>query len=280
MDVITKIDEMSAKVISIKERKESIGFVPTMGALHEGHLNLIQNARDENNRLIVSIFVNPTQFDESEDFNSYPRQSDKDVEIAASVNVDVIFVPSTEELYPEGFCTNVVQNKLTETLCGRSRPGHFRGVTTIVTKLFNIIRPDRVYFGQKDYQQSVVVKRLVRDLNMEIDVKVLPTIREKDGLAFSSRNKRLNSEERLGAVCLYNSLLKAKTMVALKEKSTKKIIEEMVSIINSAEHNKIDYVSIVDPDTLDNVSWIDGKVVAVVAVWIGATRLIDNMILE
>lgn len=280
MDVITKVNEMQTRVLSIKDRKESIGFVPTMGALHEGHVSLIRSARNENDELIVSIYLNPTQFDNKDDFDNYPHQLDKDIEIIERENADVIFAPGTEEMYPEGFCTYVTQGKLIGSLCGRLRPGHFNGVTTIVTKLFNIIRPDRAYFGQKDYQQSIVIKKLVTDLNMEVDVKVLPTVRDEDGLALSSRNKHLNPEERHSALCIYGSLLKAKSMFASSVKDSKEIIEEMTSIIKKAKHTRIDYISIVNTHTLEDVSPINGKAVAAVAVWIGNTRLIDNLILE
>jgi len=280
MDVITNVNEMQTRVLSIKDRKESIGFVPTMGAFHEGHVSLIRSARNENDELIVSIYLNPTQFDNKDDFDNYPHQLDKDIEIVERENADVVFAPDTEEMYPEGFCTYVTQGKLIDSLCGRLRPGHFNGVTTIVTKLFNIIRPDRAYFGQKDYQQSIVIKKLVADLNMEIDVKVLPTVRDEDGLALSSRNKRLNPEERHSALCIYGSLLKAKSMFASNIKDSKEIIEEMTSIIKKVKHTKIDYISIVNAHTLEDVSSINGKAVAAVAVWIGNTRLIDNLILE
>ena len=280
MEVITKINEMKTRVSSIKDRKETIGLVPTMGALHEGHLSLIRNARDENEKLIVSIFVNPTQFDNKEDFKAYPQQLDEDIEIARGENVDMVFAPGVDELYPDGYCTYVLQSKLTESLCGEKRPGHFKGVTTIVTKLFNIIKPDRAYFGQKDYQQSVVVKKLVKDLNMEIEVKVIPIVRDRDGLALSSRNKHLDSQERRNALCIYNSLLHAKSLYSSNTKEVKKIIEEMTSIIESTKHTKIDYVSIVNPDTLENISRINGKAVAAVAAYVGNTRLIDNIILE
>lgn len=280
MEVIRKINEMQTWVYSIKDRKESIGFVPTMGALHEGHVSLMRSARDENDELVVSIYLNPTQFDNKEDFDNYPRRLDKDIEIVERENADVVFAPDTEEMYPEGFCTYVTQDKFTDTMCGRLRPGHFNGVATIVTKLFNIVKPDRAYFGQKDYQQSVVIEKLVADLKMEIDVKVLPTVRDEDGLALSSRNKRLSPEERRSALCIYGSLLKAKSMFASNIKDAKEIIEEMTAIIKKAKHTRIDYISIVNAHTLKDVSLINGKAVAAVAVWIGNTRLIDNLILE
>ena len=280
MEVITKINKMRVMVLSVKDRKRTIGFVPTMGALHDGHISLMRSARKENDELIVSIYLNPTQFDNNEDFDKYPRQLDKDIEIIRKENADVVFAPSNEEMYPNGFCTNVRQNRLTEALCGRVRLGHFNGVTTIVTKLFNIIKPDRAYFGQKDYQQSAVIKRLVADLNMNVDIKVCPTVREEDGLALSSRNKRLNLEERQSALCLYDSLLKARAMFDSNIRDTKNIMKEMTSVIKKTKHTKIDYISIVNERTLEELSLIDGKALAAVAVWIGNTRLIDNIILE
>ena len=280
MEVIKTIKEMHTRISSIKDRKESIGFVPTMGALHEGHISLINNARNENKIIIVTIFVNPTQFNDKDDYDDYPHQLDEDIEIAEGAGVDIVFAPCVEELYPEGFCTYIEQTKLTGSLCGKSRPGHFRGVATIVTKLFNILKPDRAYFGQKDYQQSVVIKRLVEDLNINIEIKVLPIVREEDGLALSSRNKHLNPEERLSAPCIYNSLLRAQSLFNSNEKNSANIIREMASIINNAKHTKIDYVSIVDLDTLEYIPQINGKAVASVAVYVGNTRLIDNIILE
>jgi len=280
MEVITQINEMRTWVLSVKDRKKSIGFVPTMGALHDGHISLMRSARSENDELIVSIYLNPTQFDNNVDFDNYPRELNRDIEIIRKENADVVFAPSTEEMYPDGFCTNVRQDRINDALCGRVRPGHFNGVTTIVTKLFNIIKPDRAYFGQKDYQQSVVIKRLVADLNMDIDIQVCPTVREEDGLALSSRNERLNHEERQNALCIYGSLLKAKAMFASNIRDAKEIIEEMTSIIKKTKHTKVDYISIVNTRTLEDLSLINEKALAAVAVWIGNTRLIDNTILE
>ena len=271
---------MRTRVLSVKDRKTHVGLVPTMGALHDGHISLIRSARKENDELVVSIFLNPTQFDNNDDFDKYPRQLNEDIEIIRNENVDVVFAPCTEEMYPEGFCTNVTQDRLSDTLCGGVRPGHFNGVATIVTKLFNIIQPCRAYFGQKDYQQSAIIKRLVADMNMEIDIRVCPTVREEDGLALSSRNRRLNPEERQNALCVYGSLLKARDMFASNVRNAKEIIEEMTSVIKKSKHTKIDYVSIVNADTLENLSSINGKALATVAVWIGNTRLIDNTILE
>ena len=280
MEVITKINEMQTRVLSVRDRKKSIGFVPTMGALHDGHISLIRSAREENDEIVVSIYLNPTQFDNSDDFDKYPRQLNKDIEIIRKENADVIFTPCTEEMYPDGFCTHVTQDKLTDALCGGVRPGHFNGVTTIVTKLFNIIDPDRAYFGQKDYQQSAIIKRLVADMNMDVDIRVCPTVREEDGLALSSRNKRLSLEDRKDALCIHGSLQKAGAMFASNVRDAKDIVEEMTSVIKKTKQARIDYISIVNVDTLEDLSFINGRALAAVAVWIGNTRLIDNTILE
>ena len=280
MEVITKINEMQTRVLSVRDRKKSIGFVPTMGALHDGHISLIRSAREENDELVVSIYLNPTQFDNSDDFDKYPRQLNKDIEIIRKENADVIFTPCTEEMYPDGFCTHVTQDKLTDALCGGVRPGHFNGVTTIVTKLFNIIDPDRAYFGQKDYQQSAIIKRLVADMNMDVDIRVCPTVREEDGLALSSRNKRLSLEDRKDALCIHGSLQKAGAMFASNVRDAKDIVEEMTSVIKKTKQTRIDYISIVNVDTLEDLSFINGRALAAVAVWIRNTRLIDNTILE
>ena len=280
MEVITKINEMQTRVLSVRDRKKSIGFVPTMGALHDGHISLIRSAREENDEIVVSIYLNPTQFDNSDDFDKYPRQLNKDIEIIRKENADVIFTPCTEEMYPDGFCTHVTQDKLTDALCGGVRPGHFNGVTTIVTKLFNIIDPDRAYFGQKDYQQSAIIKRLVADMNMDVDIRVCPTVREEDGLALSSRNKRLSLEDRKDALCIHGSLQKAGAMFASNVRDAKDIVEEMTSVIKKTKQARIDYISIVNVDTLEDLSFINGRALAAVAVWLGNTRLIDNIILE
>ncbi|GJQ60046.1 MAG: pantothenate synthetase [Candidatus Scalindua sp.] len=261
-------------------QKCSIGFVPTMGTLHEGHLSLIRSARDECDKLIVSIFVNPMQFDREDDLAAYPQQLETDIDIVKKEKVDVVFAPCKEEIYPEGFCTRVELKKLTENLCGKRRPGHFEGVATIITKLFNIVKPDRAYLGQKDYQQYIIIKRLVQDLNMGIDIKLLPTVRDKDGLALSSRNRHLSAEERIKARCLYEALLKAKSLVRDNQREVEKIKSEMEGIILHVRDAKIDYISIVDSDTLIEKTEVSGDTIAAVAVWIGSTRLIDNIVID
>ncbi len=280
MRLITTIREMKDMVSELKKENQTIGFVPTMGALHEGHLSLIRAAKIETNAVVVSIFVNPIQFCPGEDFKRYPRQLEQDTGLLYQLGgVDTIFFPDAAEMYPEGFCTSVDVKGLGNRLCGLSRPGHFGGVATVVTKLFNIVKPDAAYFGQKDFQQTVIIKRLVADLNMDIEIKVLPTVRDNDGLALSSRNQYLSREERQDALCLYQSLLKAKSLATAGETDTGKIIDEMVNIINRTQNSRIDYVSIVNPDTLEDLQEIKDCAIAVLAVWIGKTRLIDNMTL-
>jgi len=261
-----------------KLKGKKIGFVPTMGALHQGHLSLIRKAREECDRVVVSIFVNPTQFGPGEDFDRYPRDLESDVRLCEREGVDVVFAPSVEEMYPENFSTWVeVKGNLTETLEGAHRPGHFRGVTTVLTKLFNIVIPDCSYFGEKDYQQALVVKKLVDDLNIPVEIVLAPTIREIDGLACSSRNRYLSKEERRAAKVLYQSLLRAKTEIQDGEDNPSCIISSMEDLILEEPLAKIDYIAIVDPVSLKPVKRIRGEVLVAVAVKIGKTRLIDNM---
>ncbi len=279
-EVIKEIEDMKEKASLLRARAQTIGFVPTMGALHEGHLSLIRRARAENDVLIVSIFVNPTQFDKGSDFRSYPRQFESDLEIASQEGVGVVFAPDGDEMYPMGHSTYVeVTGGLTKGLCGASRPGHFRGVATVVAKLFNIVRPDRAYFGRKDYQQAVIIKRLVRDFGFDIDVVVLPTVREPDGLAISSRNQHLTDDERQKALSIYRALARASELYDLGERDTKVIGREMRNILNEWGITRIDYISVVDPETLEDVETTRAGVVVAIAAWVGDTRLIDNMAL-
>jgi len=253
-----------------------IGFVPTMGALHEGHLSLVRAARRENDFVVVSIFVNPTQFGPREDLEKYPRMPDADQRLAAEAGADVTFEPSVEEMYPDGFATHVVQEHLGNVLEGASRPGHFRGVCTVCTKLFNIVQPDAAYFGQKDYQQSVVIRRLVRDLDLPIDVRVMPTVREPDGLAMSSRNRYLDPEQRRQAVCLSRALRLAQQMFQRGERDAALVATAARAEIEKEPLARIDYIALVHPDTLEPVARVAADTVALVAARIGATRLIDN----
>ena len=280
MRLVRTICELRKVLSEVRSEGKSIGFFPTMGALHEGHLSLMRAARKETDFLVISIFVNPSQFDPSEDFAEYPRDLEGDLEEAEEVGVDLVFAPSTDEMYPAGFATFVVQERLTDRMCGLSRPGFFRGVTTVVAKLFNSVGPCVAYFGQKDYQQSVVVRQMVRDLNMEVEIRVLPTVREADGLAMSSRNKYLKPTERQQALCLYKALNEAKALVAAGESKSEKIIEKMKEIVARAPSAKIDYIVVADPENLEDIETFKGRALAALAVWIGKTRLIDNMLIS
>ena len=279
LQVITSIEDIKQRIKTLKEDQLSIGFVPTMGALHEGHLSLVRQARKENDKVVVSIFVNPLQFGKNEDFGQYPRTFDNDCELLSKEDVDIVFNPKAPEMYPNGFCTSVALEHLEDKLCGKSRPGHFRGVATIVLKLFNLINPDIAYFGQKDFQQTVVIKRVVADLNLDVNIKVLPTVRDKEGLALSSRNGYLSETEKNDALCLYKALIRAQTMANAGAKNAKEVTAEMEKIINNCKSTKIDYISIVNPETLEAVSEVRSGNVAALTVRVGKTRLIDNIIL-
>jgi pantoate--beta-alanine ligase len=255
----------------------TVGLVPTMGALHEGHLSLARASVSECDRTVCSIFVNPTQFGEGEDFEEYPRRLAADVGQLEEVGADLVFAPRDEDMYPPGHCTYVVQEELTRRLCGARRPGHFRGVCTVVTKLFNICAPDRAFFGRKDFQQTVVLKRMVRDLNMPVKIRVMPVVREPDGLAVSSRNEYLSESERDQAICLYRALQTGRQMFQAGEKAPESIIEKMRKVIEENPDAEIDYVEIVSPQNLRPVEEITEDSVAAVAAYVGDTRLIDNM---
>ena len=257
----------------------SVGFVPTMGYLHEGHLALVKRARDENSVVVVSIFVNPTQFGPAEDFSAYPRDTERDLALLEKERTDIVFMPSDEEVYPEAFSSWVEVGKVTELLEGSRRPGHFKGVTTVVAKLFNIVEPTRAYFGQKDAQQATVIKKMVADLNMNLQIIVLPTVRESDGLAMSSRNVYLNPQERQAAAVLYKALTMAQGLWEKGEKNAESLRQEMASLISKEPLAKIDYVSIADAETLEELSQIDRPALVSLAVRIGKTRLIDNIVL-
>ncbi len=253
-----------------------VGLVPTMGALHEGHLSLIDSSVQECDRTVVSIYVNPTQFAPEEDLEEYPRRLDRDCRVAEEHGVDLVFCPTDEGMYPQGSCTYVVQEGLAEVLEGVFRPAHFRGVLTVVCKLFNILPADRAYFGQKDFQQTVVIRRMVRDLNMAVDVRVCPTVRAEDGLAMSSRNEYLDQRQRGEARCLYRALRRARELYASGETDADGARRAMKEIIASSPLARPDYVEIVDRQTLAPVKELTDRAVAVLAVRIGETRLIDN----
>jgi pantoate--beta-alanine ligase len=258
----------------------SVGFVPTMGYLHEGHLALVKQARIENSAVIVSIYVNPTQFGPREDFGAYPRELNRDLESLQKEGVDIVFVPSDDEMYPPEFSSWVDVEKVTGRLEGASRPGHFRGVATVVAKLFNIVQPTRAYFGQKDAQQAAVIKRMVADLNLGMEIVVVSTVRERDGLAMSSRNVYLSPEERRAATILFRALNLARQLRQGGEKDAEEIRRQMTSLIQKEPLAQIDYVSIADAETLEELDLVDHPALASLAIRIGKTRLIDNMPLE
>ena len=276
--LVRKIKDMKDTVKRLKKEGKTVGFVPTMGYLHEGHISLIRCSKKDNDITVVSIFVNPIQFGKNEDLDRYPRDLDRDMEICKKEGVDYLFYPSVDEMYPEGFSTYVQVEGITERLCGAFRPGHFKGVTTVVNKLFNIVQPDRAYFGEKDYQQLKVIQRMVKDLNMDVEVIGCPLIRERDGLALSSRNKYLTPEERKSALSISKALFNAKKMFENGEKDPEKVIDEIKKIISSQPLVKeIQYVEVVDPETLIPKKRLEKGDIIAVAVFVGNTRLIDNI---
>jgi pantoate--beta-alanine ligase len=258
----------------------SVGFVPTMGYLHQGHLALVKQSRAENSVVIASIFVNPTQFGPTEDFKSYPRDTERDLAMLEKERTDIVFMPSAEEMYPEGFNSWVDVEKVTDRLEGSYRPEHFKGVATVVAKLFNIVEPARAYFGQKDAQQVLVIKKMVADLNMNLEVIVAPTVRESDGLAMSSRNVYLNPQERQASIVLFKALTLARNRREKGERNAETVRQEMTSLISQEPLAKIEYVSIADAQTLEELSKIDRPALVSLSVRFGKTRLIDNMLLE
>ena len=280
MRVETTINEVRNQVKEWKKQGLSVGFVPTMGYLHEGHGSLIKAAREGNDKVVVSIFVNPMQFGPTEDLASYPRDLDKDSKMCESLGVDMIFHPEPEEMYHDGFSSYVDMNVLTEELCGLSRPVNFRGVCTVVTKLFNIVKPDRAYFGQKDAQQLAIIRHMVDDLNMDIEIVGCPIIREEDGLAKSSRNTYLSEEERKAALILSKTINLGKKMVEDGETDANKIVEAMKENIKTEPLAKIDYVKAVDGLTMQQIDTVKKPMLVAMAVYIGKTRLIDNFIYE
>lgn len=280
MRVLTTIDAVRNEIQKARRKNHSIGFVPTMGALHEGHLTLLRRARRKNKLVVMSIFVNPLQFGPKEDFRRYPRPKKKDIFLAKKENVDIIFYPSVKEMYDERFLTGIRVNEITQTLCGASRPGHFDGVATVVGKLLNIVTPDRLYLGQKDAQQCAVIRQMVRDLNFPVEVIVVPTVREKDGLAMSSRNQYLTAQHRREAPVLYQALTAARLQIRKGERRPEKILRTIRSKILEGSSGKIDYVACVDAKTLEPLGQIKGDVLIALAVWFGKARLIDNILVR
>lgn len=278
MIIVNRIEDVRNTVKEWKKQGLSVGFVPTMGYLHDGHQSLIKKAYEENDRIVVSIFVNPMQFGPTEDLDTYPRDLERDSKICKDAGANLIFHPEDKEMYKNDFLTFVDVNGLTEGLCAKSRPIHFRGVCTVVTKLLNIVYPDRIYFGQKDAQQLAIIKRMVRDLNIDVEVIGCPIVREEDGLARSSRNVYLSTEERKAATILNKSLSKAKTLIENGEKSSEVIINQIKETINSEPLARIDYVEVVDSLSMEKVKYIEKSVLVAMAVYIGKTRLIDNFI--
>jgi len=276
--MIETIAGIRSYVSACRQKGKTVGFVPTMGAFHEGHLSLMREARRRCDAVIVSIFVNPLQFSAGEDYDRYPRRLEQDSKMADGEGVDVLFAPSVAEMYPKGFDSFVDQTDLPSKLCGAFRPGHFRGVMTIVGKLFNIVKPDSAYFGQKDYQQFLIIRRTVTDLNLDVDVRLLPTVREEDGLAMSSRNLYLGPKQRKDATCLSRALHRAEDMVSAGESSAAKVSREMKRLIQRVKGTRIEYVEIVNSDTLEPVKEIKGKTLIALAVRIGKARLIDNTV--
>ncbi len=270
---------MQSLANSFREKGYKICLVPTMGYFHEAHLSLMRLGKKLCDKLVVSVFVNPIQFGPSEDFERYPRDLERDKKLAREVGVDVLFTPCAQEMYPEGFQTYVEVRELSKPLCGASRPGHFRGVATVVLKLFNIVKPHVAVFGLKDYQQYLIIRRMVKDLNLDIEIIGHPIVREPDGLAMSSRNVYLSPEERKSALCLYKSILRAKELLSRGIRSVSDLKKEVVKLISSYPYTKIDYVEFRDPETLKPVEEISAPTLLALAVYVGSARLIDNAIL-
>lgn len=278
MKLVHTVNEVREQVKEWRKEGLTVGLVPTMGFLHEGHQSLIAASVKENDRTVVSVFVNPTQFGPNEDFEAYPRDIEKDSALCESTGADLIFNPEPEEMYPEGFCTYTNITGLSDALCGKSRPIHFKGVCTVVNKLFNIVGADKAYFGEKDAQQLAIIRRMVRDMNIPVEIVGCPIIREEDGLAKSSRNTYLNQEERKAALILSKAIFAGKDMVENGEKSAEKVVSSMTEIIKSELLAEIDYVEMVDMNTMKNTDAVEGTVLCAIAVKIGKTRLIDNFI--
>ncbi|KKM09103.1 pantoate--beta-alanine ligase [Clostridiales bacterium PH28_bin88] len=280
MRIIHTVREMRDYVRGVKLAGHTVALVPTMGYLHEGHLALMRRAKERCDVVVASIFVNPKQFGVGEDFERYPRDMARDARLAEEVGVDAIFNPPVEEMYPAGYNTYVEVEKLTEGLCGAARPGHFRGVTTVVNKLFNIVQPDVAFFGQKDAQQAIVIRQMVADLNMPLEIVIVPIVREPDGLAMSSRNVYLTPAEREAALVLYRTLQRANGLIMAGERSVPAVLTEMRRMLEAEPLATVDYVEIRDAGDLSVIDTIQGRVLVALAVFIGRTRLIDNLLVE
>lgn len=280
MKVVHTIAEVRTAIGAARHEGKTVGLVPTMGYFHDGHLSLMRQAKVDNDIVVVSLFVNPTQFGPNEDFRNYPRDLERDTAMAESVGVDLIFNPSTGEMYPNGHNTYVCVEKLTEGLCGASRPGHFKGVTTVCLKLFNIVQPDRAYFGRKDYQQFKVIERMVADLNLSLEIVGMPIVREADGLAMSSRNSYLSAEERAAALVLSRSLGYAQELLGSRVTSGAELQRKVEEFISKEPLARVEYVFVVDAESLETLTEIGSNAVLALAVRIGKTRLIDNALLQ
>ena len=278
MQIVATVEEVRAQVRAWRQEGLSVGLVPTMGYLHEGHKSLIDKAVEQNDRVVVSVFVNPIQFGPGEDLATYPRDLDRDAALCENAGANLIFHPEPENMYFDDFCTYIDMDGLTKGLCGKTRPTHFRGVCTVVGKLFNIVQPDRAYFGQKDAQQLAVIRRMVRDLNFNLEIVGCPIIREEDGLAKSSRNTYLSPEERKAAVILHKGLTRGEELVNQGEKNANVVKAAIREVIESEPLAKIDYIEIVDFDNMQEIETLERPFLAAVAVYIGKTRLIDNFI--
>ena len=280
MKLVRSISEMNALSRAARSRGAHLGLVPTMGALHEGHLSLVRAARERSDLVAASIFVNPTQFGPNEDFAKYPRALESDCALLEREGVELVFAPSVEEMYPQGAVTWVVVGGLSERLCGKSRPGHFRGVTTVVAKLFHIVEPDRAFFGQKDAAQVAIIQRMVRDLNMPVTIEVCPIVREPDGLAISSRNTYLSARERKSALVLHRSLMRVQKLFESGKRDPASLVAAAEPVFVSEPAVRLDYIEIVNPETLEPETAVTKRTLVAVAAFVGQTRLIDNILLE
>jgi pantoate--beta-alanine ligase len=279
MKTLETIHDMRATVRTARGENRKLGFVPTMGALHEGHLSLVRAAKKQSEVVAASVFVNPTQFGPNEDFAKYPRTFERDCELLKNEGVDLLFAPSAEEMYPKGAVTWVMVEGLSDKLCGRSRPGHFRGVTTVVAKLLHVVEPDVAFFGKKDAVQLVLIRRMVRDLNLPVEIVGCPIVREPDGLAMSSRNAYLSTEERKSATVLNRTLQEIKQRFGQGERDSAQLLSAGMEIFKEEPGARLDYLEIVDLDTLDPQPLVNGKALVAVAAYLGTTRLIDNVML-
>ena len=280
MHIIQTVREMQRWSEDQRLERKTVAFVPTMGFLHEGHLSLVHEAKNRGDVVVVSIFVNPMQFNQASDFDKYPRNEDQDERALEALGTDVLFMPPPAEIYPDGYQSAVEVEKVSQPLCGAFRPGHFRGVATVVAKLFNMVKPHCALFGEKDFQQCVVIKRMVQDLNFDIDIVTLPTVREDDGLAMSSRNARLSTAERETSLCVSSALTAAQELVSGGQSSSAVILQAVQQILTQNAEVRVEYASLCQPETLEEVEQISGPTLLAIAVWVGEVRLIDNCVLH